>query len=49
MWKNSWAVSKAIFTDGNPLTVAADKILDIKVVETFKEGKTTFYKRDPAA
>ena len=33
-----------VILDGNPLTVADDKILDIKAVETFKEGKSV-YKR----
>ncbi len=36
-----------VILDGNPMTVPTDKILDIKVVETFKEGRTV-YKRQPA-
>jgi predicted amidohydrolase YtcJ len=33
-----------VILDGDPMTVAEDKILDIKAVETFKEGKSV-YKR----
>lgn len=33
-----------VILDGNPLTVETDKILDIKAIETFKEGKGV-YKR----
>ena len=33
-----------VILDGNPLTVETDKILDIKTVETFKEGKTVYRK-----
>ncbi|MGA8054302.1 MAG: amidohydrolase [Burkholderiales bacterium] len=36
-----------VILDGNPLTVDEDKIVDIKVVETFKEGNTV-YKRAAA-
>lgn len=31
-----------VILDGNPLTVEADKILDIQVVETLKEGKPVY-------
>jgi predicted amidohydrolase YtcJ len=34
-----------VILDGNPLTVETDAILNIKAVETIKEGKTV-YKRD---
>jgi predicted amidohydrolase YtcJ len=37
-----------VILDANPLTVETDKILDIKVVETFKEGKSV-YKQGTAA
>jgi len=33
-----------VILDGNPLKVDEDKILEIKAVETFKEGKSV-YKR----
>jgi predicted amidohydrolase YtcJ len=33
-----------VILEGNPLSTESDKILDIKVLETFKEGKTV-YKR----
>ena len=33
-----------VILGGNPLTVETDKILEIKAVETFKEGKSV-YKR----
>jgi predicted amidohydrolase YtcJ len=36
-----------VIIDGNPLTVDVDKIVDIKTVETFKEGKSV-YKRGAA-
>ena len=31
-----------VILDDNPLTAEADKILGIKAVETFKEGKSVF-------
>jgi predicted amidohydrolase YtcJ len=31
-----------VILDGNPMTVPVDKILDIKAVETFKEGKSVY-------
>jgi len=34
-----------VILDGNPLTVDLDQILDIQVIETFKEGNTV-YKRE---
>jgi predicted amidohydrolase YtcJ len=33
-----------VILDGNPLTIETDKILDIKVVETLKEGNTVYKK-----
>ena len=36
-----------VILDGNPLTIDSAKIVDIRVVETFKEGKTV-YKRAAA-
>jgi predicted amidohydrolase YtcJ len=36
-----------VILDGNPLTVDTGKIVDIKAVETFKEGKSV-YKRAAA-
>jgi len=36
-----------VILDGNPLTVETDKILDIKALETFKEGRSV-YKRKAA-
>ena len=36
-----------VILDGNPLTVPSDEILEIKAVETFKEGKSV-YKRAAA-
>ncbi|MFB1487904.1 MULTISPECIES: amidohydrolase [unclassified Thiocapsa] len=36
-----------VILDANPLTVETDRILEIKAVETFKEGKSV-YKRQPA-
>jgi predicted amidohydrolase YtcJ len=32
-----------VILDGNPLTMATDRILDIAVVETFKEGNTVYF------
>jgi predicted amidohydrolase YtcJ len=31
-----------VILDGNPMTVPVDRILDIKAVETFKEGKSVY-------
>lgn len=48
--KGTIAVGKLadlVILDGDPLTVPEDKILDIKAVETFKEGKSV-YKRAAA-
>jgi len=36
-----------VILDANPLTVETDRILEIKAVETFKEGKSV-YQRQPA-
>ena len=33
-------IADLVILDGNPLTVSADKIKDITVVETIKRGKT---------
>jgi predicted amidohydrolase YtcJ len=34
-----------VILDGNPLTVETDKILAVKVVETFKEGKSVYQRK----
>jgi hypothetical protein len=34
-----------VILDGNPMKVETDKILDIKAVETFKEGKSVYRRK----
>ncbi|MGI9515866.1 MAG: amidohydrolase [Pirellulaceae bacterium] len=36
-----------VILDGNPLTADEDRILDIKVVETLKEGRTVYKRETP--
>jgi len=37
-----------VILDGNPLAVAEDKILEVKVIETLKEGKSVYRARRDA-
>jgi len=34
-----------VILDGNPLAVAEDKILEVKVIETLKEGKSVYRRK----